>query len=122
MSRLRESGLLTLLVPAGLGDGGGADRPTAYAVVREIAAADGAIGQLLSCHPALPDVVIDGDTDPFGQRLAAGGSVEFDAVPIAADDVVGSLAAEEDVLSPLTALVSPVGRLLSAQFRTPAVA
>ncbi|WDV49320.1 acyl-CoA dehydrogenase family protein [Streptomyces coeruleorubidus] len=202
VSRLRESGLLTLLVPAGLG-GGGADWPTAYAVVREIAAADGAIGQLLGCHyfmswsarfftepapaarlerrsaaeqwcwggglarqepaltlardrqghvltgrqsfaagvlvadrlavravradtgeplavvvdPALPGVVIDGDADPFGQRLAAGGSVEFDAVPIAADDVLGSLAADEDVLSPRTALVSPVGRLLSVQLR-----
>lgn len=202
VSRLRESGLLTLLVPAGLG-GGGADWPTAYAVVREIAAADGAIGQLLGCHyfmswsarffaepalaarlerrsaaqgwcwggglarqepaltlvrdgkghvltgrqsfaagvlvadrlavravradtgeplavvvdPALPGVVIDGDADPFGQRLAAGGSVEFDAVPIAADDVLGSLAADEDMLSPLTALVSPVGRLLSVQLR-----
>ncbi|MDQ0753494.1 alkylation response protein AidB-like acyl-CoA dehydrogenase [Streptomyces africanus] len=202
VSRLRESGLLTLLVPAGL-KGGGADWPTAYAVVREIAAADGAIGQLLGCHyfmswsarffaepalaarleqrsaaqewcwggglarqepaltlikdgqgyvltgrqsfaagvlvadrlavravradtgeplavvvdPALPGVVVDGDADPFGQRLAAGGSVEFDAVPIAADDVLGSLAADEDVLSPLTALVSPVGRLLSVQLR-----
>ncbi|MFI7016580.1 acyl-CoA dehydrogenase family protein [Streptomyces sp. NPDC050164] len=202
VSRLRESGLLTLLVPAGLG-GGGADWPAAYAVVREIAAADGAIGQLLGCHyfmswsarfftepapaarlerrsaaeqwcwggglarqepaltlardgqghvltgrqsfaagvlvadrlavravradtgeplavvvdPALPGVVIDGDADPFGQRLAAGGSVEFDAVPIAADDVLGSLAADEDVLSPGTALVSPVGRLLSVQLR-----
>jgi alkylation response protein AidB-like acyl-CoA dehydrogenase len=202
VSRLRESGLLTLLVPAGHG-GGGADWPTAYAVVREIAAADGAIGQLLGCHyfmswstrfftepalaarleqrsaaqewcwggglarqepaltlvrdgqgyvltgrqsfaagvlvadrlavravradtgeplavvvdPALPGVVIDGDADPFGQRLAAGGSVEFDAVPVAADDVLGSLAADEDVLSPLTALMSPVGRLLSVQLR-----
>ncbi|GHD07193.1 monooxygenase [Streptomyces violarus] len=202
VSRLRESGLLTLLIPAGLG-GGGEDWPTAYAVVREIAAADGAIGQLLGCHyfmswsarfftdpalaarleqrsaaeqwcwggglarqepvlslarnargyvlngrqsyaagvlvadrlavravradtgeplavvvdPALEGVVIDGDADPFGQRLAAGGSVEFDAVPVSADDVLGSLAADEDVLSPLTALVSPVGRLLSVQLR-----
>ncbi|MCT9141758.1 acyl-CoA dehydrogenase family protein [Streptomyces violarus] len=202
VSRLRESGLLTLLIPAGLG-GGGEEWPTAYAVVREIAAADGAIGQLLGCHyfmswsarfftdpalaarleqrsaaeqwcwggglarqepvlslarnargyvlngrqsyaagvlvadrlavravradtgeplavvvdPALQGVVIDGDADPFGQRLAAGGSVEFDAVPVSADDVLGSLAADEDVLSPLTALVSPVGRLLSVQLR-----
>ncbi|CAM5688727.1 acyl-CoA dehydrogenase family protein [Streptomyces purpurascens] len=199
VSRLRESGLLTLLVSAEFG-GGGADWPTAYAVVREIAAADGAIGQLLSCHyflswsarfltePALaaqversaaeqwcwggglarqdlplalarttagyvldgrqsyatgvlvadrlavravrPDtgepfavvvdparhgVRIDGDADPFGQRLAAGGSVEFDGVLIAADEVLGSLSADEDVLSPLTALASPVGRLLSVQ-------
>ncbi|MFF2463618.1 acyl-CoA dehydrogenase family protein [Streptomyces mirabilis] len=200
VSRLREAGLLTLLVPAELG-GGGADWPTAYAVVREIAAADGAIGQLLGCHyflswsarffteparaarvahqsaaedwcwggglapqelpltltkkargyvldgrqsyatgvlvadrlavraeradtgeplavvvdPAHHGVRIDGDVDTFGQRLAAGGSVEFDAVPVAADDILGSLSADEDVLSPLAALASPVGRLLSAQ-------
>lgn len=49
VSRLREAGLLTLLIPAELG-GGGEDWPTAYAVVREIATADGAIGQLLGCH------------------------------------------------------------------------
>ncbi|MEU0005321.1 acyl-CoA dehydrogenase family protein [Streptomyces sp. NPDC006314] len=202
VSRLREAGLLTLLIPAGFG-GGGADWPTAYAVIREIAAADGAIGQLLGCHyflswsarfftqPSLADrlerqsaaerwcwggglarqepsltltgtgnghvlngrrsyvsgvlvadrlavravrsdtgeplavvldptrhgVAIDGDADAFGQRLAAGGSVEFDAVRVAADDVLGSLSADEDVLSPLTALVSPVGRLLSVQLR-----
>ncbi|MFF5016617.1 acyl-CoA dehydrogenase family protein [Streptomyces sp. NPDC001165] len=202
VSRLRESGLLTLLIPAELG-GGGADWPTAYAVVREIAAADGAIGQLLGCHyflswsaqfftepslaaqverqsaaeqwcwgggfarqeppltlartaagfvldgrqsyttgvlvadrlavravradtgeplavvvdPAHHGVGIDGDADTFGQRLAAGGSVEFDGVPVAADDVLGSLSADEDVLSPLAALASPVGRLLSVQLR-----
>ncbi|MER6135548.1 acyl-CoA dehydrogenase family protein [Streptomyces sp. NPDC001815] len=200
VSRLRESGLLTLLIPAELG-GGGADWPTAYAVVRVIAAADGAIGQLLGCHyflsysarfftePSLAGrieqrsaaeqwcwgggfarqeppltltrtatgyvldgrqsytsgvlvadrlavravradtgeplaVVVDpvrdgvgvvGDTDTFGQRLAAGGSVEFDGVPVSADDVLGSLSADEDVLSPLTALASPVGRLNSVQ-------
>ncbi|MFB9347949.1 acyl-CoA dehydrogenase family protein [Streptomyces heliomycini] len=200
VARLREAGLLTLLVPAELG-GGGADWPTAYAVVREVAAADGAIGQLLSCHyflsssarffgePALAAQVerrsaaeqwcwgggfacqelpltlarkaggyvldgrqsyatgalvadhlavraeladtgeplavvvrptrngvrVDGDADTFGQRLAAGGSVEFDAVPVAAHDILGSLAADEDVPSPLAALASPVGRLLSVQ-------
>ncbi|CAM5463379.1 acyl-CoA dehydrogenase family protein [Streptomyces hirsutus] len=49
VSRLREAGLLALLVPARFG-GGGADWRTAYAVVREVAAADGAIGQLLGSH------------------------------------------------------------------------
>ncbi len=202
VSRLREAGLLTLLVPAGSG-GGGADWATAYAVVREIAAADSAIGQLLGCHyflswsarffaePSLAarvegrsaaeqwcwggglsrqeppltlirtgggqvldgrqsyatgvlvadrlavravradtgeplavvvdsarhGVRIDGDPGAFGQRLAAGGSVEFDAVPVAADDVLGSLSADEDVLPPPAALASPVGRLLSVQLR-----
>ncbi|MFF8594407.1 acyl-CoA dehydrogenase family protein [Streptomyces sp. NPDC015220] len=202
VSRLREAGLLTLLVPAGSG-GGGADWPTAYAVVRGIAAADGAIGQLLGCHyfltwsarflatpsqadelgrrcaarqwfwggglagqefpltlskvrgghvlngrqtystgvlvadrlavravradtgeplavvvdPDHPGVDVDGGADTFGQRLAAGGCVEFDAVPVAAEDVLGSLSADDDDLSPLAALASPVGRLLSVQLR-----
>ncbi|WP_416982208.1 acyl-CoA dehydrogenase family protein [Streptomyces sp. T028] len=200
VSRLREAGLLTLLMPAE-SQGGGTDWLTAYAVVREIAAADGAIGQLLSSHyflswsarffagpalaaqieersaaeewcwggglarqepplmlartsgglvldgrqsyttgvlvadrlavravredtgeplavvvdPARRGVVIDGDADTFGQRLAAGGSVEFDDVPVGADDVLGSLSADEDLLSPRAALASPVGRLFSAQ-------
>lgn len=208
VSRLRESGLLSLLVPAESGGGGG-DWSTAYAVVREIAAADGAIGQLLGCHyflswsarhfsqsaaaprpqphrgtpsqrkstevqgcwggglarqdppptlvrkgghfvlsgrqtyatgvlvadrlavraeradtgeplavavdPAHHGVRIDADADTFGQRLAGGGSVEFDGVPVATRDVLGSLSADEDVLSPLTALSAPVGRLLSVQ-------
>jgi len=203
VSRLREAGLLTLLVPAVSG-GGGADWTTAYAVIREIAAADGAIGQLLGGHyflswsarfltessraarlerryaaeqwcwggglarqdspltltrarggghvlsgrqsystgvlvadrlavravradtgeplavvvdPAHRGVATGGDADTFGQRLAAGGSVEFDSVPVAADDVLGSLSADEDILSPPTALASPVGRLLSVQLR-----
>jgi alkylation response protein AidB-like acyl-CoA dehydrogenase len=202
VSRLREAGLLTLLIPAEYG-GGGADWPTAYAVVREIAGADGAIGQLLGCHyyvswsarlfsapdlaarvalwsateqwcwggglarqeppltltrrakgqvlngrqsyatgvlvadrlavravragtgeplavlvdPAGHGVRIDGDTDSFGQRLAAGGSVEFDGAPVTAGDILGSLPADEDVLSPAAALASPVGRLVSVQLR-----
>lgn len=49
VARLRESGLLTLLAPAEHG-GGGADWRTAYAVVRTVAAADGAIGHLLGNH------------------------------------------------------------------------
>ncbi|MFG3284440.1 acyl-CoA dehydrogenase family protein [Streptomyces sp. NPDC048111] len=200
VSRLREAGLLTLLVPHELG-GGGADWATAYAVVRETAAADGAVGQLLACHyflswsarlfaaparaaevarrtvaegwcwggglgrqeppltltrragglvldgrqsyatgilvadrlavraervdtgeplavvvdPARLGVRIDGEAGTFGQRLAAGGTVEFDAVPVAAEEVLGSLSADEDVLSPRAALAAPLGRLLSVQ-------
>ncbi|MFJ4565070.1 acyl-CoA dehydrogenase family protein [Streptomyces caelestis] len=200
VSRLREAGLLTLLTPAGP-QAGGADWLTAYSVVREIAAADGAIGQLLGCHyflswsarlfagPALAGrieersaaeqwcwggglarqepplilartskglvldgrqsyttgvlvadrlavravredtgeplavvvdpghrgVTMDGDADTFGQRLAAGGGVEFDDVPVGADDVLGSLSSDEDLLSPRTALASPVGHLFSTQ-------
>ncbi|MEU0335254.1 acyl-CoA dehydrogenase family protein [Streptomyces sp. NPDC006193] len=46
---LKDAGLVTLLGPAGHG-GGGQDWPTAYRVVREIAKADGSIGQLLGYH------------------------------------------------------------------------
>ncbi|MGV9761832.1 acyl-CoA dehydrogenase family protein [Streptomyces tricolor] len=199
VSRLREAGLLTLL-PAGP-RGGGGDWLTAYAVVREIAAADGAIGQLLGCHyflswsarffaepalaarieerstveewcwggglarqepplmlvrtprglvldgrqnyttgvlvadrlavravrrdtgeplavvvdPGRSGVTIDGDADTFGQRLAAGGSVVFEDVLVGADEVLGSLSADDDLLSPRAALASPAGRLFSAQ-------
>lgn len=199
VSRLREAGLLTLLVPTGSREGD-PDWLTAYAVVREIAAADGAVGQLLGSHyflawsarffgPALAaqieersaaeewcwggglarqeppltlartsgglvlggrqsyttgvlvadrlavravredtgeplavvvdptrrGVSVDGDADTFGQRLAAGGSVEFDDVRVGAEDVLGSLSADEDLQSPRAALASPVGRLFSAQ-------
>ncbi|MEU7487743.1 acyl-CoA dehydrogenase family protein [Streptomyces sp. NPDC042319] len=46
---LKESGLVTLLGPAEHG-GGGQDWPTAYRVIREVAKADGSIGQLLGYH------------------------------------------------------------------------
>lgn len=201
VSRLREAGLLTLLTPAEHG-GGGADWRTAYAVVRTVAAADGAIGRLLGGHyflsfgarffaapalaarveresaagqwcwgggfaahepplrltpagdgyqldgrqdyacgvaaadrlavraaqsdtgeplavlvdPAHPGVTCVSDGDLFGQRLAAGGSVEFDSVPVPADDVFGSLSSDEGVLSPFAGLAVPAARLVSAQF------
>ncbi|MFF6636427.1 acyl-CoA dehydrogenase family protein [Streptomyces althioticus] len=200
VSRLREAGLLTLLTPAGP-DGAGADWDTAYAVVREISTADGAIGQLLGSHyflswsarffadpgtalrtversaaeqwcwgggfapqdppltlsrtsrglvlggrqsyptgvlvadrlavravredtgeplavvvdPARRGVVVDAAGDTFGLRLAGGGSVEFDDVPVDADDVLGSLSADDDHLVPRAALAAPVGRLFSVQ-------
>jgi alkylation response protein AidB-like acyl-CoA dehydrogenase len=201
VARLRESGLLTLLVPAAHG-GGGADWRTAYAVVRTVAAADGAVGHLLGSHyflsycarffaaperaarveraftagqwfwgggiasqepplmltptadghlldghqrygcgvgvadrlvvraavpgtgeplavlvdPARPGVVSGSGGDTFGQRLAAGGAVGFDSVPVADDDVLGSLSADEGDLSPFAGLAAPTARLVSAQF------
>ncbi|MFI6012803.1 acyl-CoA dehydrogenase family protein [Streptomyces sp. NPDC051243] len=200
VARLRESGLLTLLVPAARG-GGGADWRTAYRVVRIVAAADGAVGHLLGSHyflsycarffagrdraarveraftagqwcwgggiashepplmltptadgylldghqrygtgvgvadrllvraavpgtgeplavladPAHPGLVSGGGGETFGQRLAAAGSVGFDAVPVAADDVLGSLSPDEGALSPFAGLAAPTARLISAQ-------
>lgn len=49
IDKLRQAGLLSLLVPAELGGGGG-DWRTAYQVIREIAVADGSIGQLVGYH------------------------------------------------------------------------
>ncbi|MEU9187153.1 acyl-CoA dehydrogenase family protein [Streptomyces sp. NPDC048484] len=46
---LKDSGLVTLLGPTEHG-GGGQDWSTAYRVVREVAKADGSIGQLLGYH------------------------------------------------------------------------
>ncbi|MFF7976168.1 acyl-CoA dehydrogenase family protein [Streptomyces sp. NPDC007905] len=201
VARLRESGLLTLPAPAELGGGGG-DWRTAYAVIRTVAAADGAIGHLLGNHyflscsarffadrtlaarierestagqwcwgggiashepplvltptsggyllngyqryatgvgiadrlvvraakygtgeplavlvdPARSGVVSGSSEDAFGQRLAAGGGVEFDSVPVAADDVLGSLSPDEGVLSPFASLAAPTARLVSVQF------
>ncbi|MFF6977753.1 acyl-CoA dehydrogenase family protein [Streptomyces sp. NPDC008343] len=201
VARLRESGMLTLLVPAECG-GGGADWRTAYSVVRTIAAADGAIGHLLGSHyflsfcarffagldraarieraftagewcwgggiasqepplmltpsangylldghqrygsgvgvadrlavraavpgigeplavlvdPAHPGLVSGSGGDTFGRRLAAAGDVGFDAVPVAADDVLGSLSSDEGALSPFAGLAAPTARLVSAHF------
>ncbi|MGW8556803.1 acyl-CoA dehydrogenase family protein [Streptomyces tubercidicus] len=52
LARLREAGLPALLAPPGP-DGRGADWRTACAVIREIAAADGSIGELLGRHYVL---------------------------------------------------------------------
>ena len=46
---LKDAGLVTLLGPAGYG-GGGQNWTTAYRVIREIAAGDGSIGQLIGYH------------------------------------------------------------------------
>lgn len=52
LARLREAGLPALLAPPGP-DGRGTDWRTACAVIREIAAADGSIGELLGRHYVL---------------------------------------------------------------------
>ncbi|WP_078917438.1 acyl-CoA dehydrogenase family protein [Streptomyces sp. NRRL S-813] len=63
-----------------------------------------------------PGVVSGTVGDTFGRRLAAGGGVEFDSVPVAADDVFGSLSPDEGVLSPFASLAAPTARLVSVQF------
>ena len=200
VARLREAGLLELLIPTRRG-GSGADWPTAHTVLREIAAADGSVGQLLGWHylsshyphffggrelaarverrsarerwfwagapspcqeeltltpvaggflldgrsgllpgalvadqlvvgahrtdtgeplavlasPAHPGAVCDHGWDSFGQRLSGNGSVEFDAVPIAARHTLGPLSTDDVALPPHATLASPIAQLISAQ-------
>jgi alkylation response protein AidB-like acyl-CoA dehydrogenase len=80
---LKDSGLVTLMAPARRG-GGGQDWPTAYRVVREVAAADGSIGQLLGYHyvwawaPRLvgtPEQVADIEEQAVRNRWFFGGAV-----------------------------------------------
>ncbi|MEU9445439.1 acyl-CoA dehydrogenase family protein [Streptomyces sp. NPDC048304] len=66
--------------------------------------------------PARSGVVSGSGGDTFGQRLAAGGGVEFDSVSVRADDVLGSLSPDEGVLSPFASLAAPTARLISVQF------
>jgi alkylation response protein AidB-like acyl-CoA dehydrogenase len=66
--------------------------------------------------PARPGVETGSVGDTFGQRLAVGGGVEFDSVPVGADDVLGSLSPDEGVLSPFASLAAPTARLVSVQF------
>ncbi|MFD9797110.1 acyl-CoA dehydrogenase family protein [Streptomyces sp. NPDC059070] len=66
--------------------------------------------------PTGPGVVSGASGDTFGQRLAAGGAVECDAVPVTADDVLGSLSPDEGVLSPCASLAVPTVRLVSTQY------
>lgn len=64
----------------------------------------------------LPGVVSGSSGHTFGLRSAADGGVEFDSVPVAPDDVFGSLSPDEDVLSPFASLAAPTARLVSVQF------
>ncbi|WP_035984520.1 acyl-CoA dehydrogenase family protein [Leptolyngbya sp. KIOST-1] len=52
VSRLRETGLLSLVIPQEYG-GTGADLVTVYRVIKELAKADGSIGQLYGNHVGL---------------------------------------------------------------------
>jgi alkylation response protein AidB-like acyl-CoA dehydrogenase len=80
---LKDSGLVTLLGPA-RHRGGGQDWPTAYQVVREIATADGSIGQLLGYHyvwawaarlVGTPDQINDIEEQAAKNRWFFGGAV-----------------------------------------------
>lgn len=67
----------------------------------------------LVLDPDQPGVRRNDDWDNLGQRLSASGSVEFERVPIAADQVVASLEPED--LTPFGTLVTPAIQLVFVQ-------
>ncbi|MEJ2861535.1 acyl-CoA dehydrogenase family protein [Actinomycetospora flava] len=80
---LKDSGLVTLLGPVEHG-GGGQEWPTAYQVIREVAAGDGSIGQLLGYHllwfwaarlVGTPEQIEQVEAEATRQRWFFGGAV-----------------------------------------------
>lgn len=80
---LKDSGLVTLLGPVEHG-GGGQEWPTAYRAVREVAAGDGSIGQLLGYHllwfwaarlVGTPEQIAHVEAEATRQRWFFGGAV-----------------------------------------------
>jgi alkylation response protein AidB-like acyl-CoA dehydrogenase len=80
---LKDSGLVTLLGPVEHG-GGGQEWPTAYRVIREVAAGDGSIGQLLGYHllwfwaarlVGTPEQIAHVEAEATRQRWFFGGAV-----------------------------------------------
>ncbi|MFP5022745.1 acyl-CoA dehydrogenase family protein [Pseudonocardia phyllosphaerae] len=80
---LKESGLVTLLGPTADG-GGGQTWPVAYKVIREVAAGDGSIGQLLGYHllwfwaarlVGTPEQIAAVESDATRNRWFFGGAV-----------------------------------------------
>ncbi|GAA4883278.1 acyl-CoA dehydrogenase family protein [Actinomycetospora straminea] len=80
---LKDAGLVTLLGPTEHG-GGGQEWPTAYRVIREVAAGDGSIGQLLGYHllwfwaarlVGTPEQIAHVEAEATRQRWFFGGAV-----------------------------------------------
>ncbi|WP_433278282.1 acyl-CoA dehydrogenase family protein [Pseudonocardia xinjiangensis] len=92
---LKDSGLVTLLGPVERG-GGGQEWPLAYRVVREVAAGDGSIGQLLGYHylwfwaarlVGTPEQIAAVEADATRNRWFFGGAVNpRDADVVIRDD------------------------------------
>lgn len=80
---LKDAGLVTLLGPTEHG-GGGQEWPTAYRVIREVAAGDGSVGQLLGYHllwfwaarlVGTPEQIAHVEAEATRQRWFFGGAV-----------------------------------------------
>ncbi|MFF5973487.1 acyl-CoA dehydrogenase family protein [Streptomyces sp. NPDC012769] len=70
---------------------------------------------LVLVDPAHPAVFTDPAAERVGQRLAGAGTVTFDRVPIAADDVLGTLPHDEHAVAPYPTLAPVALRLLLVQ-------
>ncbi|MER5963612.1 acyl-CoA dehydrogenase [Streptomyces sp. NPDC002057] len=82
-----------------------------------VAARPGGTGDLLVVlvDPAGSGVFTDGGTERVGQRLAGAGTVTFDRVPVAPEDVLGVLPHDEHAVAPFTTLAPLALRLLLVQ-------
>ncbi|MEU1280804.1 acyl-CoA dehydrogenase family protein [Streptomyces sp. NPDC005805] len=65
--------------------------------------------------PAHPGVTASPSADRLGQRLTGAGSVVFDAVPVSARSVIGTVPRDEHAVAPRAALAPLVLRLLLSQ-------
>ncbi|KIF71738.1 acyl-CoA dehydrogenase [Streptomyces sp. AcH 505] len=67
---------------------------------------------VVQVDPAHPGVTADRPAERYGQRLVGGGSVEFDAVPVARAELIGALPRDEHAVPPAATLASLAIRLV----------
>ncbi|MFD8643794.1 acyl-CoA dehydrogenase [Streptomyces zaomyceticus] len=111
------------LTPAESGGGWFLDGSRAFASAVTVAdrlvvgARPGGTGDLLVVlvDPARPGVYTDAGTERVGQRLAGAGTVTFDHVPVAPDDILGTLPHDEHAVAPYASLAPLALRLLLVQ-------
>lgn len=118
-----ETGPGLTLTPADAGRGWVLDGSRAFASAVTVAdrlvvgACPDGSGELLVVlvDPARPGVFSDAGTDRVGQRLAGAGTVSFDRVLVAPEDVIGVLPQDEHAVAPHTTLAPLALRLLLVQ-------
>ncbi|MFD3568095.1 acyl-CoA dehydrogenase family protein [Streptomyces sp. NPDC058667] len=118
-----ETGPGLTLTPAAAGRGWVLDGSRAFASAVTVAdrlvvgARPDGTGELcvVLVDPALPGVFTDAGTDRVGQRLAGAGTVSFDRVTVAPEDVIGGVPQDEHAVAPYTTLAPLALRLLLVQ-------
>ncbi|MFJ5073530.1 acyl-CoA dehydrogenase [Streptomyces sp. NPDC088553] len=115
-----ETGAGLTLTPADSGGGWILDGSRTFASAVTVAdrlvvgARPGGSGDLfvVLVDPADPGVFTDAGTERVGQRLAGAGTVTFDRVPVAPEDVLGALPHDEHAVAPFSTLAPLALRLL----------